>query len=433
MNSEITFSTYSLGCRTNQAEIEEISEKLIKLGWIYNIKNPFVVILNTCVVTSKAELETRKEIRQLKKKYPKAKIVVLGCAVSGQKLGIQLPKADLLIDNKAKKQTPILIKKNFFTEKIVCSPSNLAQPNLSRTIKSKYTQSGRKFIKIQDGCNRFCSYCITCFLRGKPESKPVEVILKEINTQIVLGIKEIILTGINLSLYKDKKIDCAQLAKIILDSTKIERLSFSSIHPELIKDEFIKIIVNNPRINQCLHLSLQSGSPTVLKRMNRTTDLTQLSNQIKKIKRLNRNFVFRADIIVGFPNESKDEFEETLKFVKKSEISFAHIFRYSPRVGTLADKKVREKEWQLIDKSTMKNRISELKKIIEQNKFRLFASLNNKTVRCLITQPHKGIIENGIEIDLDSEADAVGQIAKVGIKIIDNQIVGIILEILKQV
>lgn len=313
------------------------------------------------------------------------------------------------------------------------------------TLGNKYTLSGRKFIKIQDGCNQGCSFCITQFVRGKPTSASPEKVIKEINFWANRGIKEIILTGINIGLYgidnensplsfrankesrgipsKQKRRDpptepalskaeevgmtITNLVNQILKQTKIERISFSSIYPEMLismtgsnpVSKFTEIVVNNSRISQYFHLSLQSGSQTVLERMNRKTNLDQLLKKLQWIKSKNPLFTFRADIIAGFPNETEKEFQETLDFMVNARISSAHVFTYSPRKGTVAFEMIKSKKWQDLSESVKKERAEKIRTVVEKTRGKEAKRLITKVFNCLIVKRtpngYEGITENG--------------------------------------
>lgn len=405
-----TFAVFSLGCRTNEAEIEDLSQQLIKKGFTpaSGKEQPGLVVLNTCVVTQKAEKETRQKIRELRKKYPQSFLVVLGCAVTAkEKLGVKLPKADLFIPNEDKeKALKIILKKISFSKD--------TKNNLTRQVFwTKYQSSGRKFIKIQDGCNKFCAYCLTCLVRGKPKSVPGSQIIKEINFWVDKGIKEIILTGINISLWgKDlqpqEKIE--DLIEKILSETKAERISFSSVYPEMINKKITKLVVGNPRISQYFHLSLQSGSEEVLKRMGRPTDLKSLLEKINLIKKANPLFTFRADIIVGFPQETEKEFKETIDFLQRAKIAFGHVFPFSARKGTLAEKKICQGEWKEVPFETKKQREKEIiKELREIRKKEIKKQLGRKT-KCLIVAQKKGklwgLTQNNWQVMLENQENA---------------------------
>lgn len=342
------FKTYSLGCRVNQAEIETITEQLLSLGYAHdqNSSRPNFILLNTCVVTQKAEKETRKEIRKLKRLYPRSKLIVLGCGVDNQqKFAGILPKADLFIANKDKKNAVNLLLKRFNLRR----QRNIAICQSNNVPISKYQKSGKTLIKIQDGCNYHCSYCIVPSLRGKSASVPINKIINQINNRKSAEIKEIILTGINLSLYGQDlkpKVSFLDLLKKILKETKIKKISLTSLDPQMINRELVDLFISNPRLSKNLHFSLQSGSPTVLKRMNRHPNLSEFIKLVNELKSKDPRFVFSADIIVGFPDESENEFRKTLQLIKQIKLDRAHLFRFSPRPGTIAYQKIQKGQWQ---------------------------------------------------------------------------------------
>lgn len=360
--------------------MEDISLQFTANGLQQTLKEPDIVLLNTCVVTAKAEKETRQKIRELKRKFPKSKLVVMGCGVTAKdKFGFSLPEADLFVPNKNKDSIINLL--------ILKQKGDQDDKNL--TLDNKYVQSGRKFIKIQDGCDKSCSFCLTCYLRGIPKSIPLEKIIEEINFWVKNDIKEIILTGINISLYHN----LTGLLNKILKETKIERISFSSVYPEMLTDEFLKIVVDNPRVSQYFHLSLQSGSQTVLQRMNRKTDLNRLLSTIKQIKTKNQFFTFRADIIIGFPNETEEEFKETLEFIKKNKISFVHSFPFSIRPGTKAEGFLKSGKWQDLPKEIKKQHQKILTNQIEKIKKVLTEKMVGQVFPCLIVREKNHVWE----------------------------------------
>ena len=419
-----TFLAYSLGCRTNQAEIETISLQLTdcSLRQITRNEIPDIVLLNTCVVTQKAEKETRQKIRELRTKYPNALLVILGCAVTAkEKLKILLPEADLLIPNEQKGRTIKIIEQKIYSNKqmIHCNFEN------------KYILSGRKFIKIQDGCSGGCSFCLTQFVRGKPTSAPPEKIIEEINFWIEKGIKEIILTGINIGLYNptdrytDRYHTChiTDLLNKILSETKVERISFSSIDPEILLSAkgSVPSFINNSRISQYFHLSLQSGSSSVLKRMNRETDLKELLTKLGRIKKQNPFFSFRADIIVGFPNETEKEFQETLDFIKKTKISFVHIFPFSPRKGTIAYEMIKSKKWNEVPKEIKRERVGKIRKVVEETRNNEAKKMTGLKQNCLIVRSLsryivEGISENGWPVLVKSSKACPEQVEGLKVK-----------------
>ncbi|MGI5826448.1 MAG: MiaB/RimO family radical SAM methylthiotransferase [Patescibacteria group bacterium] len=421
-----TFKTYSLGCRVNQAEMEAISRQLVTKGYaLCQTKDqPDIVLLNTCAVTQKAEFETRKEIRKLKRLYPQSFLVVLGCTVTAQeKYNIVLPQADLLVSNEAKQRVIDLLEEKFGSK-----PADLKQIS-----QSKYILSGRKFIKVQEGCDNFCTFCLTACLRGKPTSVPLPQIIEEINYWESQGIKEIILTGINISLYgKDspKQESVTSLIEKILCKTRIERISLSSIYPQMLTPDFLDLTINNPRISQYFHLSIQSGSQSVLQRMNRKTNLNKLGETLKQIKAKNQSFTFRADFIAGFPDEAKEEFEETLQFIKENKISFVHAFPFSKRKGTAAFEMIEKKAWKDLPSQTKKERVKKVMETVKQIRQQEAERLINQISNCLIVRGDEAITHNGWPLRLrlhwkcSGQAINKGQIVPVKITAFENDQLG---------
>lgn len=371
----ITFKTYSLGCRANQAEMAELAEKLSQEGFISSEKDPNLLLLNSCAITSQAEKDTRKAISKLRRENPKAYLVVLGCAVNAkEKLKINLPKADLLILNKDKESAVQLIKEKF--------PAT--SRHFANVKQNKYLNSGRSLLKIQDGCNKFCTYCIVPLLRGKPKNKSASRRTKEIIEEVKIlekgGVKEIILTGINLALYENLTF----LLKQILKETKIRRITLSSLTPEIIDQNLINLFAENERLSRFFHLSLQSGSENVLGNMKRDKNLKKLVNFLKDIKEKVPEFTFRADIIVGFPQETEEDFNETLQLIKLAKISFVHAFCFSKRPGTFAFEKIKKGSWQDLPEEIKKERLKKVLEIAQEVRCEEAQKLVGKTLECLV-------------------------------------------------
>jgi threonylcarbamoyladenosine tRNA methylthiotransferase MtaB len=352
-----SFASYAFGCRVNEAEKILIDNKLLSKGYIYNEENPEIFIINSCAVTSKAEHEARQFINQTRRKFPQTKIIVTGCAATQWvKTNQIINKVDQMIVNTDKNNIVQLIEQLdwLLPDRIVSrlTPRN-DNPNISKPINShtynnsrknlfsqdKFTNSGRYIVKIQDGCNRFCSYCIVPYLRGKPITRKIYEIIDEIN-EIGDRAKEIILTGINTEFFGvGNQETLPKLLDEILNKTKIERLSLGSIHPWSINKEFInwyKENTGNSRLVHFFHIPIQSGSDKILQLMNRGYTSQEIMNKLIQIHKINPSALIGTDIIVGFPEESDKEFNETYEFLSISPISKFHIFRYSPRIGTKA-------------------------------------------------------------------------------------------------
>ena len=355
-----TFKTYTFGCRVNQAETSEIERELQKKGLLPVKDNQLanIVIVNTCAVTQKAEKEVRQLTRRVKRENPKCFLVLCGCVIDfWQKKGFPKLPVDLWITNKEKpKIAEVLTKK--------ISPLT----TLKTTLKAPLTH--RQIIKIQDGCNQFCSYCIVSYLRGKPKSKKISQIIKEAQEAEKRGVKEIILSGINLGLFgQDTNQTIIELLKTLLKKTCLPQISFGSIYPEVINDEFINVYLNDwksgsRRLCHFFHLPLQSGSEKILKLMSRRYSLKKFKSIVKKLHQALPQALIATDVIVGFPGEGEKEFQETFVFLKKTPIFKFHVFRFSPRKETLAFKM--EQEWGRVDEKTKKQRAKVLRELGEK-------------------------------------------------------------------
>jgi threonylcarbamoyladenosine tRNA methylthiotransferase MtaB len=334
-----TFYTYTFGCRVNEAEKVMLDKKLLELGFVWSEQNPDFYIINSCAVTGKAEREVRQHIYQTRKKFPNTEIIVTGCAATNWiKNNIKVSGVDYLIENE-KKLTLSTFLQTIIPDQQYHIISHMRN-NVVNT-QDKFLASGRLMVKIQDGCDRFCSYCIVPYLRGKPHSRLVHNIVKEIK-RYDKHVKEVILTAINTECFgKDTGETLIQLIDAILTKTTVPKISFGSIHPWSITDEFLSYyqsIVPTNRFIPFFHIPIQSGSNTILQRMNRGYTKEEILKKLQQIKRINPKAFIGTDIIVGFPGETEREFQETYKFLTSAPIDKIHVFRYSSRPGTAAEK-----------------------------------------------------------------------------------------------
>lgn len=365
----ITFKTFTFGCRVNQAETAKIENDLIMAGLQLVKENQLsdIVIINTCVVTQKAEKEVRQLARRIKRENPDCFLVLCGCAVNyWQKIGFPELPVNQWVKNEKKERLADLIITNRGGKR---SPTPLCGVGLQK--KSQATLNfGRQIIKIQDGCNLFCSFCIVPYLRKKPTSKKISQIVKEVKKAERSGVREVILSGINLGLFGlDTNETIPQLLEEVLKKTSIPKISFGSIYPEVITNELIKVYLNdqesgNQRLKLFFHLPLQSGSKKVLKLMNRKFPLKKFKEVINKLHHEFPQALLATDVIVGFPGEGEKEFEETYKFLEEMPIFKFHVFRFSKRKGTLAYKM--EKEWGRVNEKTKKIRSRILRQLGEK-------------------------------------------------------------------
>ena len=337
-----TVAFITLGCKVNQYETNAMSQKLIEEGYkiVEHIQKADIYIINTCTVTNMSDRKSRQMIRRAKEINPEAIIIAVGCYVQVAKKEIEkIKEIDLALGNEEKvdivKYCNEIIQKN--------KKEEIADVMQSRKFaefgETSYTEKTRAVIKVQDGCDRFCSYCIIPYARGRVRSREPEHIIKEIKQIANEGIKEVVITGIHIASYgKDFKKDY-KLIDLLEEINKIdgiERIRLGSIEPLLITEEFVQRLVKLEKICEQFHLSLQSGCDETLKRMNRSYTTEEFAKSVDLLRKYYKNVALTTDIIVGFPGETEEEFNETYEFLKKINFYQMHIFKYSPRKGTKA-------------------------------------------------------------------------------------------------
>ena len=341
----------TLGCRLNEAEIESWAGKFQEKGHklIADPESADLLVINTCAVTQEAVKKSRQIIRRIHRNNPTAKLVVSGCYSTLDKKNInELPGIDLVIDNSEKEKLVDISLRELNLETM---PSLSTEPGETSLFKRG---RNRAFIKIQDGCRHRCTFCIVTIARGEERSRTINEIINEINKYHEQGIKEVILAGVHVGGYgSDINSSLYQLIKIVLDKTTIPRIRLASVEPWDLHEKFFSLF-NNKRLMPHIHLPLQSGCDSVLKRMARRCKIKDFKSIVQKARDEISNFNITTDIIVGFPGETEDEWQESLKFINEVGFSHIHIFTYSKRQGTKASrldnhidnvtKKVRSKE-----------------------------------------------------------------------------------------
>ena len=334
-----SFFTYNLGCKVNAYELSAISSLLIKEGFVEDENKPDVVIVNTCSVTATADQKSRQHIRKMQKLFPNAVIAVMGCYAQGNHQFIKDEiKPTILLGTSHRKDVISLIKKalsdggNYSI--IEENTRNFEYEELGIT---SYTENVRAFLKIQDGCNNFCTYCIVPYRRGKMRSRNKENVIKEANYLVSQGYQEIVLSGIHVGGYGQDLKDCSfsSLVRELLDIKGLKSLRISSIEESEIDDELINMVKEKDNLAKHLHIPLQSGSNHVLKLMNRKYTREQFIEKIKRIKSLMPDVMISGDVIVGFPQESEEDFMDTYKLCEEC-FDMLHVFPYSMRPGTVA-------------------------------------------------------------------------------------------------
>tara|TARA_R110002074_G_scaffold228259_2_gene399820 strand:+ start:20042 stop:21334 length:1293 start_codon:yes stop_codon:yes gene_type:complete len=350
----------TLGCRLNEAEIESWANDFSARG--HSIVNeddsPDILVLNTCAVTQGAVRKSRQLVRKTHKKNPKAKLVVSGCyATLNEEETVSLDGVDLLINNQQKDQ---LVELTLQQISEVAMPVIATEPN-EVALFSRGRQ--RAFIKVQDGCRYRCSFCIVTIARGDEKSRHINEIINEVNAIYNQGISEIVITGVHLGGYgSDIDSDLYSLVSSILEQTSIPRIRMGSLEPWDLPKGFLELF-KNPRLMPHMHLPMQSGSDSVLRRMSRRCKTDEFRKLVTTARELIPHINITSDIIVGFPGETEEEWQQTLDFVEEMKFGDLHIFSYSKREGTKAASLPNQ-----VDDTTKKQRSKTLHQLAESIK-----------------------------------------------------------------
>ncbi|MEG0546832.1 MAG: tRNA (N(6)-L-threonylcarbamoyladenosine(37)-C(2))-methylthiotransferase MtaB [Oscillospiraceae bacterium] len=333
---------HTLGCKVNQYETQEITEQLLKAGFSITLfdDEADIFVVNSCSVTSESDRKTRQTVRHLRNINPNSIIVLTGCMPQAfPEMANNLSQADIVIGNKnnielvSKLNTFINDKNRIFD----VSQHKTNEEFCGDTIEN-FNERTRAIVKIEDGCDRFCSYCIIPKARGRVRSKSISDIISEVTALSENGFSEVVLVGINLSAYgKDSGEKFYNAVRAACSVPNIERVRLGSLEPDHITDEVIEELSKLPKLCPQFHISLQSGSDDTLKRMNRHYCAEEYYILTKKLRENFADCTITTDIMVGFPLESEDNFIETCEFVKKVGFEKVHIFPYSRRIGTKAD------------------------------------------------------------------------------------------------
>ncbi len=335
-----TFLAVNFGCRVNMAETNQWSQTLVNQGLIPTKINPDLIFINTCSITKKGEIESLGQVRHLQNLYPKAKIYVTGCA-NLEKIK-ELPNVFTIKND----------EKELFLKKL--------ESSYTPKIKDKFSHTNRFLLKIQSGCSQFCSYCIVPQKRPQLWSLKIDKAINTVNSAVENGYQEIIITGINIDEYQ---YDFSNLIRNIIEQTDIKLISFGSIPINCINQKFINLFKKYPkRLSNFLHIPIQSGSDKILKLMHRPYTKKDILKKINNLMSTIDNLKLGTDIIVGFPNETEKDFQETLNLCQKISFSKIHCFKYSPRPNTLA-KIIYEKSPKLT-KEILKNRSQKIRNLV---------------------------------------------------------------------
>ncbi len=337
------FTVFTLGCKVNQYESQAVAEIFENLGYgrAAHTETPDIVFVNSCSVTAESDRKTRQSVRKYRAKYPNSVIVLMGCMTSAHPSTAEdIPEADIVIGNVAHAELPRLVEQYLKTkERIVKIGEHKKGETYFTPEITDFQPHTRAFMKIEDGCDRFCTYCIIPYARGFVRSRDINDIKAEARSLAANGYKEIVLVGINLSSYgKDNGLTLFDAVRAVAEISGIERVRLGSLEPDLMSDELLKDLASVSKFCPQFHLSLQSGCDATLKRMNRHYDSAFYLDLVTRIRSTFENSAITTDIMVGFAGETDEEFLESLSFARRVGFAKAHIFAYSRRRGTLADK-----------------------------------------------------------------------------------------------
>ena len=339
-------SFYTLGCKVNQYETNAMAQKFKEAGYeIVDMNDDIsdVCIVNTCTVTNMSDRKSRHSLRRVKEKNPSAIIAAVGCYAQVAKNDLEkMSEIDIVLGNEEKANIVQYVEKfmeNHNENKLIEIEDIATKKEFEDMGQITYTEKTRAFIKVQDGCNQFCSYCIIPYARGRVRSRNAESIIKEITQIAQNGIKEVVITGIHVASYgRDfgNENGLIELLEKINEIEGVKRIRLGSLEPKVITEEFMQRLSKLEKMCHHFHLSLQSGCDATLKRMNRKYTTSEVKEIIERLRRYYDDVMLTTDIIVGFPGETEEEFETTYQFLKEVKLYKMHVFQYSPRKGTRA-------------------------------------------------------------------------------------------------
>ena len=392
---------HTLGCKVNIYESEYITNILKENGYqIVDFDSKAdIYIINTCTVTNTSDKKSEKMIKRARKQNKDAIIIAMGChaQIKGDNID-----ADIIIGNKDKSKIISLIEEYQENKNKIKRIYNLDNVSFEDMYISSFNSHTRAFVKIQDGCDAFCSYCIIPYARGPIRSKDPKTVIKEITSLVENGYKEIILTGIHTGKYgKDINYTFEQLLKDIIKIKNLYRIRISSIEINELTDPILNLIKDNQVIAKHLHIPLQSGSDKILKLMDRTYDLKFYKDRIEKIRKMIKDVSITTDLIVGFPNEDEKDMEDTLKFLKEIKFTKIHTFPYSKREGTKAASMENQ-----IDETIKRKRVKTVLELSDQLEQDFYQSKLNETEEVIIEQTKDGksygYTSNYIKVEINS-------------------------------
>ena len=377
----------TLGCKVNTYESEYVINELKKAG--YEIKDfddiCDVYIINTCTVTNNSDSKSRKMIRQAIRRNPNACVVAMGCFIAANP-DISIDGLDIIIGNKDKAKIVNLLDEYFKNKEIINKQYTGRLKEFEDMYITDFPGRTRAFVKIQDGCDNFCSYCIIPFVRGKCRSKEESKVISEVTDLVNNGYKEIVLTGIHTGSYGvDLETSFADLLEKLVKIDGLDRLRISSIETTELNEDVLNVLRNSKVLVDHLHIPIQAGSNEILKVMNRKYDLDYFFNKIAEIRSIRPEISISTDVIVGFPGETEELFKTTIDTCKKLEFSKLHVFPYSERRGTASSRMDNK-----LDNATKKERSRRLIEVSEELEKNYMSKFIDKEVEVLVEEYKDG-------------------------------------------
>jgi threonylcarbamoyladenosine tRNA methylthiotransferase MtaB len=421
------FSITTLGCKVNQAESEAIAQELLDTEWSASndCDNADVCVVNTCTVTQKASMQSRQAIRKAIRTNPNARIIVTGCYAQTAPQEIKkIDGIDCVVGHDKKQTISRMIRTNGNeTSGNLVSSFHDSRKNRQFQLGPAATSTTRTrpFLKIQDGCDAFCTYCIVPYARGHSRSMPLDTVLQSIEQLTRAGFHEVVLTGIHLGAYGHDLVPATNLAELmthIEDRKSISRVRISSIEPFEFTDEVIQRVAESDIFCKHFHIPLQSGDAGILKKMGRPYSPQDFSGLISSIHSRIPDAAIGVDALIGFPGEREEAFDNTYRLIANLPVSYLHVFPFSSRPGTAADKFANKLKPQVI-----KNRCRRIRALGHQKRLKFYSSFLGKSLPVLIeakrdssTRSLKGISSNYLPVLVDGDDDLQNKIVEVKIK-----------------
>ncbi|HHU02526.1 MAG TPA: tRNA (N(6)-L-threonylcarbamoyladenosine(37)-C(2))-methylthiotransferase MtaB [Christensenellaceae bacterium] len=412
-----TVAFHTLGCKVNQYDSEAMLSEFINAGYEHVAfdEKADIYVINTCIVTHTGERKSFQMIRRAKHNNPDAFIVVAGCLAQRDAEKLVKEGANLVIGNSDRKEVVKLIEKAISAEKSIVHVEDLRHTDFENLSVESYSEKTRAILKIQEGCDRYCTYCIIPYVRGGVRSRSIKSIKRETKKLVKNGYREIVLTGIHLSSYGREQESISLIDAIsTVAEENIERIRLGSLEPSIIDEDFARKIKDIPSVCPQFHLSLQSGSDTVLKRMARRYTTQEYANSVNILRNYYPDCATTTDVICGFPAETEQEHEESLSFVDKIGFSRVHVFPYSRRSGTAAAKMSGQ-----VSKEIKTRRAREMTAIAKKSQDRYAKGFLGKVVSVLFEEKtYSGAIGYTPEY-LRVEAEGVKQNSLANVKLVE--------------